>query len=68
MQFNQFVEWVFYGILSGCFIYGVSILKDLNKSIETLNNQIAVVIEKVTWHEKWLERHDGEIQVLRNNN
>ena len=68
MQFNQFVEWVFYGVVSGSFIYGLSILKDLNRSVETLNNQIAVVIEKVTWHEKWLERHDGEIQILRNNN
>lgn len=68
MQFADFVNWTFYGIVSGSFIYGITILKELNKSVEILNNQIAVVIEKVTWHEKWLEKHDGEIQILRNNN
>jgi len=30
-----------------------------------LNEKIATIIEKVTWHEKWLERHDDEITNLR---
>lgn len=67
MDFAQFVEWVFYGLISGCFVYGVSILKNLNKSIETLNIQIAVIIEKTSNHEKRLDKHDEQIDKLIKN-
>lgn len=67
MDFAQFVEWVFYGLISGCFVYGVSILKNLNKSIETLNIQIAVIIEKISNHEKRLDKHDEQIDKLIKN-
>jgi len=65
VEFTQFVQWVFYGVIGSATVYGVSILASLKNSINELNKQIAIVIEKTTWHEKWLERHDDEIRILK---
>ena len=58
MNFSQFVEWGFLGILSAC---GPAIVLLL----WGLNNKIAIIIEKVAWHEKWLEKHDDEIRSMK---
>lgn len=60
MNFNQFIEWGFLGIISACGPAIVYLLYDLN-------NKIAVIIEKVAWHEKWLEKHDQEIKRISKN-
>lgn len=65
MEFAKFIEWAFLGILSGCAIYGVQILAALSRSIHELNNKISIIIEKTAWHEKWLERHDDEIKIIK---
>ncbi len=65
MDFSKFIEWAFLGIISGAAIFAVGILASLKNSVNELNNKIATIIEKVTWHEKWLERHDDEITNLR---
>lgn len=65
MEFKQFIEWVFYGVIGGSSIYGVKILASLKNSVDELNKQVAIIIEKTTWHEKWLERHDDEIRTLK---
>lgn len=72
MDFNKFVEWAFQALIIGVAAYGVNVLAsvknsivDLDKSVNELNSKIATIIEKVTWHEKWLEKHDEEILNLR---
>lgn len=65
MDFAKFIEWSFYGVVSGACVYGVSILAKLNESVKTLNEHVAVIIEKTAWHEKWLERHELELRKLR---
>ena len=65
MEFQKFVEWAFYGIMGGAAVWGVSLLAGLKNSVEKLNQQIAVIIEKTAWHEKWLERHDEEIAKIK---
>ena len=65
MDFHQFMEWAFLGIISFASLYAVTILAALKKSIDQLNIKIAEVIEKSSWHEKWLTRHDIEIQDLK---
>ena len=64
MNFPQFVEWVFYGIIGGSSVYAVNVLSDLKSSIEKLNERVAVIIEKTAWHEKQLEKHDERINNL----
>lgn len=65
MDFSKFIEWTFYGVIGFSSVFAVSILSSLKNSVNELNNKIATIIEKVTWHEKWLERHDDEITNLR---
>lgn len=65
MDFSKFIEWAFQALVVGIAAYGVGILAGLKNSVNELNNKIATIIEKVTWHEKWLERHDDEITNLR---
>ena len=65
MQFPDFVQWCFYGLMGGSVVYGVTILAHLKNSIDTLNEKIAVVIEKTSWHEKILDRHSAAIEQLQ---
>jgi hypothetical protein len=64
MEFSQFIEWCFLGILSASSVYGVKVLASLNNSIQDLNVKIAVVIEKVSSHEKRLDKHEEQLEML----
>ena len=69
-HFSQFVSWGFYGLLSFVGWMGVSRLGSLDDSIRTLNEQIAVIINRVDTHEKRLDRHEEkieQIQVIKDN-
>lgn len=61
MQFSEFVQYCFYGVASGGTMLGVKILWSLKDSIDTLNKQIAIIIERTTYHEKQLEKHDERL-------
>lgn len=65
MDFNQFVQWVFYGVIGFASVFAVNILSGLRRSIDDLNNKIAVVIEKTVWIEKTLDLHHKEIEKLK---
>lgn len=64
MNFQIFVEWVFYGIVGGASVYGVAILAHLKNSIDNLNLQVATIIEKSNWFQKELDRLDGRVSRL----
>jgi hypothetical protein len=64
MDFNQFVQWAFYGLLSGAVIVAVNILKHLSESVDKLNERVAIIIEKVSLHEKRLDKHEEKIEEL----
>lgn len=53
------------GIYTFLGMMGLRILSKTQKSIQTLNKQVAVVIEKTAWHERELTRHDKEIEKLK---
>jgi hypothetical protein len=61
MEFVKFVEWAFYGIVSGCAIYLVTILSSIKDSIDKLNINMAVIIEKTHYHEKRIEKLEEKI-------
>jgi hypothetical protein len=65
MDWLHFAEWLFYGVLSGAALYGVHVLGKLQESVELLNVRIAVIVEKVTSHEKILDRHETSIADLK---
>ena len=53
MNFAQFVEWAFYGIVGTCTIFGT-------KSIMDLNINIAVLIERISNHDKRISALEDE--------
>ena len=65
MQFSDFVNMAFMGIISSGVLIGVKTLINLSKTIAELNSKIAVVIEKMAWHEQWLVDHDNAINDLK---
>lgn len=60
MNFNQFIEWAFLGLMSG----GVFILWRMNISISELNSKIGVILERTDRHENQLDKHDQRIRDL----
>ena len=55
MNFAEFKDWAFLGLLGG----GVTILYMLKASVDQLNIQIAIVIERMNNHEKRIDRLEG---------
>lgn len=66
MQFQEFLEFAFYGLLSGAALWGVSILSKLQASIAELNEKVAQILERTSWHERELERLDRRIDRVEN--
>jgi len=56
MDFQEFFRWVFYGLMGGVCTYGVYILGKLQDSVEKLNINVAIVVERTENHEKRLDR------------
>lgn len=56
MEFKDFVQWSFYGLISGCSIYLTSILSGLKTSVDELNIKMATIIEKTSNHERRIEK------------
>lgn len=65
MDFSQFVQWVFYGVIGFASVFAVSVLSGLRRSVDDLNSKIAIIIEKTVWIEKTLDRHQDEIERLK---
>ena len=65
MEFSNFVQWAFYGIIGACAVNAVTILTSMKNSIYELNTKIAVIIEKTSTHEKRLDNHDKQLDNLK---
>lgn len=66
MEFQKFIEWLFYAVLGGSALYAVSVLQHLKTSIDQLNVSVATLIENKSWVEKTLEKYDERITALEN--
>lgn len=64
MTFREFVSWGFQGLIGLFIMYGVTMLGDLTKSVNELNKNVAVIVEKNLWHEKLLENHNARLRTL----
>lgn len=67
MKFDEFLSWGFTGLISGILIYGVKVLQDIKASVEELNERMATIIEKTSWHEKEMEKINGRIDNMERN-
>lgn len=64
MTVEAWVAWAFQGVITGAIIYGVTEIKGLRTSIESLNIQLARIIERTGSHEKEIDKHDERIRAL----
>lgn len=64
MNYLQFFEYIFYGLLSFCALYITSTLSKLKDSVDKLNGNFATLIEKTTWHEKQLDKLEDRLNNL----
>jgi len=55
---HQFTDKFFWALLIGVVSLGVSYLKDVSTSVNSLNIKIALVIEKVNSHEIRIDRFE----------
>lgn len=65
MNWSSFLEWAFQALSAGCIGYAAYCMGQLKASVEELNRQMAVILERDVWHTKWLEKHDQEIDLLK---
>lgn len=54
-RISHFVDKVLWSMLAGSVLMGVNQLKDISTTISTLNERMAVVVERVGNHEKRLD-------------
>lgn len=64
LQFAQFVNWLFYGLLAYVAVDIMKSIREVKGSIATLNTQVAVVIAQTETHKEVLDRHDERIHSL----
>lgn len=64
---NEFFDWMVKGLLGAVAIQGVRVLSDMNKSIESLNQNVSKIIERTEWHSREIDRLDGRVNQLENN-
>lgn len=60
MNFTVFKDWLVTGLL----VCGLYILWDMKQSVDILNRQVAVVLEKSSWFEKYNEQQDRRLDKL----
>tara|TARA_R100001086_G_scaffold245810_2_gene177219 strand:+ start:1142 stop:1372 length:231 start_codon:yes stop_codon:yes gene_type:complete len=63
-SFDHFIHWVFYGVVSIGGYMAIDIIKDVNESIEKLNTNVAIVIERTTGNKEDLQRHEKRLDRL----
>lgn len=63
-DFQDFVVWVFYGVLSGSAILVVKILGQVKDEMGHLNEKIATLLERTEGHQKMLDDHEYRVRDL----
>lgn len=63
MNFSSFIEWAFFGIVSG----GVFILWQMKESVNSLNSKLEVYIVKQNHTDTKVEDHEVRIRDLETN-
>ncbi len=67
LDFAKFIDWAFLGSISGGIGWMVIFLGKVNRSLHELNAKLGIVIERQTWHQSELEKHENRIQRLESN-
>ncbi len=64
LKFISFVRWFFYTALLAIAMHAVNVLGRMEVSIDSLNQRVAVVIEKTQWLDREQQSQGVRIQQL----
>ena len=67
IDYNMLIQWIFFGVVGGSFMFAVNILSQLRRSIDELNVKMATIITTISYHEKTIEILKQEIDIIREN-
>ncbi len=62
MDFTKFVDWAFYSLISAVVVYFATTMSALRKSVDNLNEKMAVEIEKSKWIQNLIERLERRLE------
>lgn len=68
IDLHRIAEWVLIAIgslVSYVLTQGVQHISSMGKSVEELNRNLAVIVERIGTHDKLLSRHEDEIEALK---
>ena len=65
IEYNNLIQWVFFGVIGYSFVNAVRVLGLLKGSIDELNIKMATIITTLSYHEKTIELLKQEIDFLR---
>lgn len=65
VDYNMLIQWIFFGVVGGSFMFAVNILSQLRRSIDELNVKMATIITTISYHEKTIEVLKQEIDIIR---
>ena len=64
LTFAQLVDRVFWLLLIGISTWGVKELAEMSESIQSLNVNMAVVVQQIEYNNKILESHETRIREI----
>lgn len=66
MNWIQFKDWAFLGLIGGACAIGVYLLRRIVSSIEALNRQVGQLLTDGSWFKQTFRGHGNKIQALEN--
>ena len=63
-HWSDFFDWMLKAVAGGVGTYMVHILSEVKKSIDSLNERVAKVLERSEWHSKELDRLETRVERL----
>jgi hypothetical protein len=64
---GKILQWlmpIMMTVMSTIVSYAVNLLADMSKNLQSLNEKMAVIIEKTTYQEAKIEKLDARLQLL----
>lgn len=61
MDWPAVAQWLFYGALGGIALYVARSIERMRESVESLNVNVAVIVERVESHDKRISKLEEEL-------
>lgn len=68
MNWDQFLQYAFPTIITGCIVYGVTEVSKMRSSMDGMNLKLARLLEKSLWFEKSLNEHNRRLIAVERKN